>query len=275
MLAHFDDARQIVSAAVTLADRGVSLLHSPPSTMEARCEEYWIVSHERSQRWGAALRIHEAPYTLLEQQAALEKWFQLHGLLEEILAAGILTRVWTVIGSAVGPAYDVDAYLQSAYIGHMGTHRRALKLILKDTLSFEQATQLDRLRRRSERWTDLLLAHLADSCNVKEYAFDMARVTDFAETLATNDQRETASALLLKSLDQPIGHNLQIKCPHPALNRRIAESILACLGPDVCDSIGNTRHLWTVRLNNTLEDVMRLVQRLSGENEGVRILADK
>ena len=274
MLAIFDDARHTVRAAITLADRGALLVHAPPSNIEARCEEYWLASHERNQRWGAALRVHEAPYTLLEPRAALERWFQLHGLLEEILAAGILTRVWTAIASAVCQDFEVAAYLQSAYIGHMGTHRRALKLILKDSLSFEQATRLDRLRRRSERWTDLLLAHVADSCDVKEFAVDTARVADFAETLSTNDQRDAASILLLKSLDQPIGQNLQIKCPHPALNRRIAESILACLGPDVCESIGSTKGLWQVRLSHTFEDVVRLVRRLSGENEGVRVQID-
>jgi hypothetical protein len=271
---NFEDASELVNTAATLAGRGLSLVHSVPSTIGPRCEEYWLACHERCQSWGAQLRQHEAPYTLQDENAALEQWLELHGLLEEILSAGILNRVWTAIAGAIDPAHEISAYIQSAYLGQLDAHRRALKLILKDSLSLWQAEQLDKLRRRSERWTDLLLAHVAHTCNVNELAYDMSRVIDFAETLSKDSPDQLASQLLIESVRQPLGKNLRVACPNPQLNQRIAESILACLGPDVCDSCGSTGYLWELRLHNMVDDAMRMVQRLSHESEGIPLDVD-
>lgn len=267
MLGSFKHAGEMVSAAATLAGHGPRLLLEAPSTIQARCQEYWLASHDRGQKWGAALRIHEAPYSLMTQDEQQRKWLLLHGLFEEIMAAGIFARVWTAITESFSPEYELDSFIQSAYGGQLEARRRALKLILKKTVKHWQSAELDQLRRRAERWTDLLLAHLAHSCSVSAYAFEMARVEDFAETLASHDHRSIASAMLLKSLDRPMGQNIQVKCPHPELNRRVAESVLAALGPDTCDSTGKHSNLWKVRLKCTVEDTQQLVDQLSLENE--------
>lgn len=263
----FETAKETVSAAATLACHGPQLLQAAPSTIQARCQEYWLASHERFQKWGAALRVHEAPYRLMHEDQQERLWLRLNGLFEEIMAAGIFARVWTAIGSDLGAEYEIDSFLQSAYLNQLEVRQRALKLILKDTINHRQSGELDKLRRRSERWTDLLLAHLAHLRPVKEYAFEIARVNDFAETLAMGEQREIASSLLLKSIQRPMGRNRQVKCPHPQLNQRVAESVLAALGPDTCDSTGKHTNLWQIRLLRTVNDTEQLIEQLSLENE--------
>lgn len=267
MLGSFEYSSDIVGAAATLADHGSLLSLSPPSTIQARCQDYWLASHDRCQKWNTALRIHEAPYTLMAQDEQHSQWLLLHGLFEEIVAAGILARVWTAIASSFTAEHDIESFLQSVYVGQLETRRRALKLILKETVNYWQSAELDKLRRRAERWTDLLLAHVVPTCPVEKYAFELPRVEDFAETLAARDQRSVASPLLLQSLKRPIGQNVQVKCPHPELNRRVTESILAVLGPDTCDSTGKHSNLWKVRLACTVEDTQQLVEQLSLENE--------
>ena len=85
--------------------------------------------------------------------------------------------------------------------------------------------------------------------------------------VATGENREVASTLLLQSLKLPMGRKTQVACPHPVLNRRVVESILAALGPDTCDSIGTHQTLWEIRLARTVKDTQRLIDQLSLENE--------
>ena len=197
MLGPYESANDIVAGAATMARHGPQLLLAAPATIQSRCQEYWLASHERFQRWAAALKVHEAPYRLMHEDEQHQRWLRLHGLFEEILASEVFTRVWTAIGRDLGAEYEIESFVRIVYLNQLQTRKRALKLLLKETISYRQSAQLDKLRRRSERWTDLLLAHLAEHRPVEEYAFELSRVDDFAETLATGDNREVASTLLL------------------------------------------------------------------------------
>lgn len=267
MLGPYDSANDIVAGAATLACHGPQLLLAAPATIQSRCQEYWLASHERFQHWAAALKVHEEPYRLMHEDEQHERWLRLHGLFEEIMAAGIFTRVWTAISRDLGAEYEIESFVQSAYLKQLETRKRALKLLLKETISHRQSAQLDKLRRRAERWTDLLLAHMVQFRAIEEYAFELPRVDDFAETLAMGENRDVASSLLLQSIKRPMGRKTQVPCPHPALNCRVVESILAALGPDTCDSIGKHQKLWEIRLQRAVQDTQRLVDQLSLESE--------
>jgi hypothetical protein len=94
----------------------------------------------------------------------------------------------------------------------------------------DEAADLDALRRRAERWTDLLVAPLILEHEVNDFAFDPARSADFAEAFATDtaDANQSAAwSLLLPSLRLIFRRHNQ-PAPHWETNQRIASVISKC-----------------------------------------------
>ena len=124
---------------------------------------------------------------------------------------------------------------------------------------------MDRLRRRAERWTDLLVGHLAGMHGTSEFAFDPRRARDFAEDWQYRrgfQGSRHAWPLVLASLRAAFQPVLSPESPNPELNARIAASILACFPPELFDSTGLLRSLWLMRLTNIAEDTQGMIEEL-------------
>ncbi len=88
-------------------------------------------------------------------------------VVQEILLSEMLSRVW----SATMVAHDdyqrtdeLHGVAHSIHIGQIEAKNRALKILLSVELeSSEVFERLNQLRRKVERWTDLLLGQLPDS----------------------------------------------------------------------------------------------------------------
>ena len=125
--------------------------------------------------------------------------------------------------------------------------------------------KFDRLRRRAERWTDLLVGHLAGMHDVSEFAFDPRRASDFAEDWRYRcglQGSRHAWPLVLASLRAAFQPVLSPESPNAELNARIAASILACFPAELFDSTGLLRSLWLMRLTNIAEDTQGMIEEL-------------
>ena len=104
------------------------------------------------------------------------QWPQFRGVLEEILSGEMLTRVWTAVLCACDRrrhSDEAEPAARSVLIGHMEARHRVLTLLVRGPgIDAEAVLRLNRLRRRAERWTDLLIGHLAGRYAVSEFAFD-------------------------------------------------------------------------------------------------------
>jgi hypothetical protein len=263
--------RRLIDLAGLLASYGPSLVCCDERLSESSIEQYWTTSKVRLDRWGWNLKtVAQRPEPDAEQRR--RQWPTTRGILEEILASEILTRVWTAILCAYdrqrGTA-DAEPVVRSVMIGHMEARHRVLTLMVRGTsIEAGAAIQLNHLRRRAEHWTDLLIGHLAERYDVAEFAVDPDRAREFANDLRGRgfSDRRQAWSLITASLQSAFQIGLSSVSPNPDLNLRIATSILSTFPSDVFDSTGLFRSPWLMRLGNTADDTHGMIQELLTED---------
>jgi hypothetical protein len=164
---------------------------------------------------------------------------------------------------------------------------------LSAALPLEAAVKLNGLRRRAERWTDVLVGHLAAaekatggppgrrpsagdrerrwplhqalSFSVLEFAADPGRASDFAEDLRCRgapERRRFAWPLLLASLRGAFQRGIEGPSPNAELNARIAASIVACFPAELFDGTGLFHRVWMLRLMNVADDAQGMIDQL-------------
>jgi hypothetical protein len=262
--------RDLIDVAGLLAFNGPLLVaSSPPSNPPWQyLEQYWTASRGRFESWNRVLRSSSA-FGATSSREDFDRWIDLRAVLDEIFASEMLARVWTAVLVARDRRWKTDeteAIARNVLDSHLETRRRALALLLSwDNLSPSRAASLNRLRRRAERWTDVLLGGLMHLVDVSEFAFDAERAADFAVDLA--DRRgclggRQAWRLTLVALRTTFLTCLSPIVANPDSNARITASILGCFQGELFDSTGLFQSLWMVRLTANASDAQGMISEL-------------
>jgi len=257
-------ARDLVELAALVAHHGPVIIGGRFELAGESLEQYWVASKCRLDRWLRSLqpRIHEP-------DRAADRAASLPGLVEEIFTSETLTRVWTAILTARGTLHgqtDGEMIARSVMLSHMEARNRALKLLLHGThFSPETAVELNRLRRRSERWSDVLVGRLLQTAEVANFAVDSERAREFALDLhyqAGLISDAQVWGLLMASLRAAFRHSLTDPSPNADLNERIAAGVLGSLGRELYDDTGQFHSLrmfrWLNNIGDTPADVAKL-----------------
>ena len=274
-------ARQLVEVAALLASHGPVLVEGKATISHSALEQYWAASKCRCETWLRAVKrlssCDSSNVKEWEKSAA-----EIRPLLEEIFLSEMVLRVWTAVLYAYDRrrgAHDAEPVAQNVLVSHMEVRRRALVLLVHSPLlDSETAVLLNRLRRRMERWTDLLLGHLHGSYDVAELGFDAARVSEFSADLKRHPRstgRRQAWGLTLAALRLAFERGLAETSPNKMANHEIAASILACFPADVFESTGVMRALWLVRMAHTTDDAQGLIASLLETTPSRRPLAGR
>ncbi len=258
---------ELVELAALATAHGPVLLASGGRLSSSALEQYWASSKCRLDRWSRALRQFLSATHRPDPDAAVA-WTSLRGELEEILTGEILTRVWSAVLTNYDRVHGVceaEPIARSVLLGHLEARHRTLALLVSGQgIATEAAVAMNRLRHRTERWTDLLLAHLMTDCRVSDFAFDVDRVNEFAADLESRRGQPIARhawALTVTALRSAFRDSL-VPSPNADLNARIAGGVLACFPPEMFDGRGLVRSLWLVRLTNNTNDAQGLVEEL-------------
>jgi hypothetical protein len=259
-------ARELVELSALVAAHGPLLVDRSVSLPPCGIERYLVASKSRLDRWNRALK-------LLAVKAAgccrAADRLLVRGVCEEILTGEVLTRVW----SAVLVAYDrrrgtdlAEPIARSVLLGHLEARNRVLALLVSGPgIDAEEAVKLNRLRRRSEHWIDLLVGRLAQQFPVSEFAVDPDRARQFAEDLRRRSRREggrLAWSLVEASLRAAFRQGLTAVSPNADLNAAIAGSILSCFPAEVFDGVGLFPSAWLLRLTRITSDAQGLIADL-------------
>jgi len=190
-------------------------------------------------------------------------------VLAEILASEVLTRVWSGVLAGCDRrrgACDAAPIAESVLAGHVEARNRALKFLARGPgVTSHDAVQLNRIRRQSERWTDLLLGHLTTIVDVSELAFHPSVAREFADELRGKPSWNVggqAWLLWLASLRAGFRRDFGQASPNADLNAQIASAILGCFPPELFDSNGLVQSLWLARLTRTADDMQGLITQL-------------
>lgn len=259
--------RQLIDIAGFVAHAGSLLIARAADLSPAPLEQYWAVAKCRAENWNRTLKFHLVHATGAEPPPAAP--VELLATLEEVFTSEILTRVWTTVLVARDRRFrsGVDEPLaRSAYDSHMEARNRALRMVLNRRLvSGRQSAALNVVRKRAERWSDVLIGGLLQKGVTSEFAVEADRAHDFAEDLA--ERRELpggrhAWRMTLAALSSAFGDALHEPAANPDANARLAASILGCFPAELFDSTGLLQSLWLARLAATASDAQGLIEEL-------------
>ena len=261
-------ARDLAELAALLAVHAPVLAEGGGRVPPGTSEQYWTASKCRLDRWTRLLVQLRAAGEEPIRPATLS-WGRIRPALEEILVSELLTRLWAAVSVAYDVAHgedDLGPVAQNIFSGHLDVRRRLLELLADGrAIELPEAVALNHLRRRVERWTDMLLAHVARTTDISLFAFDTARAGDFADDLdydtAQAEHRFTCQ-LILASLRASFAENLADRSPNNDLNRKIGASLLGMFREEVTDSSGLVKSLWLERISRTASDTEGMIEEL-------------
>lgn len=266
---------ELVELAALVATHSPSLIRNGGQLSNASTEQYWIASKTRLDEWARSLKLYTEYVRDLPANKRPAQQQHIQGVLEEVFLGEILTRVWTGVTCALDQYRGTDQTeptARSVLVGHLEARHRALQLLLNPlAIDAQAAANLNRVRRRAERWTDLLVGYLAEACDVSDVAQDPQRARDFAEDLRHERESGTnqhAWPILLSSLRSAF-QQTGPPSPNAKLNARIASSLLACFPADMLDSVGMIESLWQVRMNNMTVDTQGMIDELLAMDESM------
>jgi hypothetical protein len=264
-------ARELVELASILSAQGPTLIRGAPQLSSHGVQQYWTAAKCRLDRWARNLKSFAADATQVDATTVRVQWPYVRGVLEEILTGEVLTRVWTAVLCLYDRQHggnEFESLARSIMIGHMEARHRVLMLLVRGPgVDAEGAVKLNHLRRRAERWTDLLVGHLARYGDVAELAIDAQRAVEFSRDLEFQTDQEggrQAWPLLQASLRAAFQRGLAAVSPNEDLNAQIASAILSCFPADLFDSTGLFRSLWLYRMSNVTSDVQGMIETLVG-----------
>ena len=254
-------ARDLVQLAVLVSEHGPQLVESKERIGEADLEGYWTHSRVRLNRWGHDLKVLSNGSwrgTSTDRPPARE-------LLEEVFAAEVLVRVWTAVMFAYDRRRALDDALPIAhgiFVGQLEARNRCLKLLhRRQGLSVVEAEELDRARRATERWCDLLIAPLMAIDDVARFANDPTRARRLARHLEGDAQDGPRRALAV-AFAHAASLFLYGSSPNADLNAEIAAAVLGCFSADVFDTTGLLRSWFMARLHRAATDTQGLIDDL-------------
>ncbi|MCH2126249.1 MAG: hypothetical protein MK165_15780 [Pirellulaceae bacterium] len=268
----FMQARDLIDFAAMLATQCEIILERQTSFNDQGLHQYWLASKCRFQNWFEILDPSDSPEpSIVNENSSVI----LRPYVEEVLLGEVLTRIWAAIGCAYDAHRPDNAHRQhpavapivrNVYAMHQqGRHRLLTLMASHTTLPLEDRTALDHLRRRCERWNDILLGHVMQHHDVSEFAFSPAVAVASAEDAR---RAQTTSEWYLKdelthiALDQTLDGNLLAPSPNQFLNHQILAGIIESLGAEVLDTTELLPSVWIDRVTHLVDDAQELVDSL-------------
>lgn len=266
-------ASELVELAAAVSAQGPALIAGNTQPSSAAIEQYWTASKCRLDRWSRTLRRFKTEAAGAGPDWRAAQWPKIRAVFEEILTGEILTRVFAAVMSGHDRRHGSDVCepaARSVLGGHLEARHRVLTILVQGPgINAEQAMLLNGLRRRCERWSDMLLGYLAEYVEIEDFAVDKQRAEDFSEDLRHQSDLSGGGsgpwALVRASMKAAFGRNLTLIAANPDLNEKISHGVVGCYASDQFDSIGTLRSIWMARLSNSAEDAQDILDELDAE----------
>lgn len=117
----------------------------------------------------------------------------------QVFTTEMLARVWGTILASIDRRtgrQDLTRIAANSVSGLLQIRQRLLTQLLKQNITGSWAADLDRLRRRCDRWTDLLIGNICGGEEVFLFAVDVDRAKDFAEEAAESGSSRPVELLI-------------------------------------------------------------------------------
>lgn len=196
--------------------------------------------------WTATLDEYRAVLPTLESimdgEEVSEYWSELADFFEEVFVSELLFRVWgAVLTAADQESGQVrgEPIARRVLIDTLFVRRDALAIIAdSDFQSHPELLRCEKVRRKVERWSDVLIGHLTLRYDVNDFAFSAERCRDFGiEQLEQEvlDSRSAVWEMILTGLRLAFPSTQAMFSPTSDDHRRLISSILTAFPPAAFD----------------------------------------
>jgi hypothetical protein len=163
------DSPNLIEAAVPISDESL------------RRYQHW--TKLRIGDWLSRLDNLPRQITAVPALNRADVWKQSEPVLIDILAGGLVARVWGAVLTACDRnrhTFSAEKLAREMLAEQMIVQQRVLRLMVDGPyLTLERVVRLDRTRRKIERWSDLLAGHVIRRYGLADFAFDVERALDF------------------------------------------------------------------------------------------------
>lgn len=242
---------------------------------------YWSASKCLQQRWARALKQALETSKRADDQAQTQPRRErresaaTRALIDEIFAGEVLTRVFAAIVTSHErrrQTTDAEPIVRSVLTGHLESRRRALSLLASGLpIDTGDGPEINRRRRRAERWNDLFIGRLQAYGDVNEFAFEPETADQFANDFREQGRRADGLGwtLVTASLRAASRGMFAAGGGNRDLRQQIGAAVLGCFGPDAFDALGLPRTLWAARMVHTADSAQGLLERFFAVGESL------
>lgn len=177
--------RALVELTAMISAHSPNLIESGARLPIDVLQRYWSCSRAQGRLRLSRLTDFPAEVAAASPVRRPGLWRRIEPIVADVFAGDLTARVWGAVLAArdcrsgelcAGPI------ARSVLLQHESVRRRALQLMLESPgFSAEEFSRLDRLRRRLERWNDVLVGHLVRRYGLSEFAFDPERALEFGD----------------------------------------------------------------------------------------------
>lgn len=250
---------QIAEFAALIASQNSQIIESPQPIRSSHLQGVWTTSRnwlvevvERLDELSAAEDRESTPGRH-EMQPGLEE------MLEIAFTSEMLLRVWGAVltaqdNSAVGGDGSAATIARHLLVLQLHARQRALSVLVHEQLSLADVARIDRLRRKVERWADLLLGPLVLQHDTGEFAFDARRAREFGRDYfddQTSSQHEWTWRLLITGLHSSFAKSLLTRASAQSGLQLLCDAILKCIPADAFYSDGSPRGALSARISRS------------------------
>ncbi len=228
---------------------------------------YWSASKARWEVWMRVLKRFGS--TAASADRHRPAWPRVRAVIQQILISDVPTRVWTAAVAASDAqrcVCEAEPVARSVLVAHAEVRCRALELLLHTPgVSADEAMRLNRLRRQSERWSDVFVGHLATRHEVAHFAANPARAKDFAADFRERPEWQPGASgwrLLGGAWRRGLASSLR---GGPRLDDRgeeVAAAVLECFEPEELIAAGLSQSLWLMRFESVAWQTHEMVEQL-------------
>lgn len=251
--------QQVAEAMTLISAHSLQVIGNPSPLPRDALMRYWSCAHARLKDCRRTVRAY---HDRCRTASPLERhllWDQADSAVREVFISDLLCRTWGAILVACDQSrgiHDSEPIARHVLLRQMEVRQEVLLLMIEGQgIPMDRILQLDRIRRRLERWTDLVLGHLLKRFDLKDFAFDEQRALDFGreqmEAWNTN-QHDRMWQLYLLCIRGGFAEQSVPMERHGQLRLESLRAMLACFTEDAFRDEGPLKTPWLARLTRSL-----------------------
>jgi hypothetical protein len=228
--------KSLAEVAWLVARVGRRMIEDEAEPSSTALQSFWQSTRRLQRYWDETIEVDlgsPAGRTRFEETAT------------QLFATELLVRVWATILGCIDKRtgrQDLTRIASNSVNGLLQIRHRLLSHLLTQNVPAAWAADLDRVRRRCDRWTDLLIGNLVGQSECFQFAFDPDRARDFAvESLESDSSSHPVELLVAAGVQLSLLGQLPEIPLGSATFERLIQSILGSIPEQAFHRDGSLR----------------------------------